>query len=106
MRQEVRSAVASHFWEQPVPSAHSLDGLAYTLPAEPLPVLPAPSGLSRTQQLVALQALPLPAVPAYDESAGGVVSATSSEAPFCCQATQRPIHTLPAALHHVKLTLR
>ncbi|KAK9808249.1 hypothetical protein WJX73_003474 [Symbiochloris irregularis] len=72
-RQEVRGAVASHFWEAAVQSSHSLDGLAYTLPGEPAPVLPPPSGLSRQQLLLALQALSLPLIPAFDGAAGGLV---------------------------------
>lgn len=73
-RQEVRGAIASHFWEAAVQSSQSLDGLAYTLPGEPAPVLPAPSGLSRQQLLLALQALSLPLIPAFDGAAGGLVS--------------------------------
>lgn len=84
-RQEVRGAVSSHFWEQPVQSSHFLDGLAYNLPAEPLSVVPAPSGLSRTQQLLALQAWSLPLIPAFDGSAGGTVSFISSTTSCQCR---------------------
>ena len=63
----------AHFWEQPVQSAHSLDGLAHSLPTEPLPVTALPSGLSRTQQLLASQALSIPVFPSYDAPEGGVV---------------------------------
>ena len=72
-RQEVRQAIDVHFWEQPIQSAHALDGLAYSLPAEPLPLAPLPSGLSRTQQLLAAQALSIPVLPAFDGREGGVV---------------------------------
>lgn len=73
-RQEVRSAISSHFWETPLQSSRFLEGLAYSLPSEPQAVLPAPSGLSRTQQLLALQALSVPVIPAFDGAAGGMVS--------------------------------
>ena len=72
-RQEVRHAIDVHFWEQPVQSAQALDGLAYSLPAEPLPLSPLPSGLSRTQQLLAAQALSIPVLPAFDGQEGGLV---------------------------------
>ena len=73
-RQEVRGAITSQFWEQAVQSTRSLDGVTKTLPSEPPPLSQAgPSGLSRTQQLLAAQALSVPALPSYDGSEGGVV---------------------------------
>ena len=61
-------------------SAHSLDGLAYSRPTEPLPVTALPSGLSRTQQLLASQALSIPVFPSYDAAEGGLVCPVSFEA--------------------------
>ena len=55
-------------------STRSLDGLARTLPCEPPPLAQTcASGLSRTQQLLALQALWFPCVPSYDADMGGLV---------------------------------
>ena len=74
-RGEVRGAIAAQFWDQPVQSVKSVDGLVRTLPCEPPPLGQcASSGLSRAQQMVAVQALELPFTPAYDASEGGVVS--------------------------------
>lgn len=57
-----------------VQSTRSLDGLARTLPCEPPPLAQTcASGLSRTQQLLALQALWFPCVPSYDADMGGLV---------------------------------
>ena len=73
-RQEVRDAIASQFWEQPVQSARTVEGLTHTLPCEPPPLTQTGfSGLSRTQQLVAAQALGVPVFPSYDHASGGVV---------------------------------
>lgn len=74
-RQKVRGAIAAQFWEQPISSSRSIDGIARTLPCEP-PPLPqtAPSGLSRSQQLLAAQALHIFALPAFDGNHGGLVS--------------------------------
>ena len=74
-RQEVRDAIGAQFWDMPVQSARSADGLTWSLPCEPAPLAQTyPSGLSRTQQLLAAQAVLLPALPAFDGAAGGVVS--------------------------------
>eukprot|EP00884_Botryococcus_braunii_P003685 jgi/Botrbrau1/13317/Bobra.0315s0015.1 len=73
-RQKVRGAIASQFWEQPIASSRAIDGIARTLPCEPPPLSQtAPSGLSRSQQLLAAQALHIPALPAFDGSHGGLV---------------------------------
>ncbi|KAK9806896.1 hypothetical protein WJX72_006721 [[Myrmecia] bisecta] len=73
-RQEVRCAVCAQFWEQPVQSSKSSDGLARTLPCEPPPLsLTSPTGLNRTQELLAIQALGIPCMPAFDADGGGVV---------------------------------
>lgn len=78
-RGEVRGAIAAQFWDQPVQSVKSVDGLVRTLPCEPPPLGQcASSGLSRTQQMVAVQALELPFTPAYDASEGGVVMSLQS----------------------------
>lgn len=74
-RQSSRNAINSQFWEQPVHSAKSIDGLSWSLPCEPPTLdLTGPSGLSRTQQLIASQALRVPFFPSYDASSGGLVS--------------------------------
>ncbi len=74
-RQKVRGAIAAQFWEQPIASSRAIDGIARTLPCEPPPLSQtAPSGLSRSQQLLAAQALHIPALPAFDGSHGGLVS--------------------------------
>jgi hypothetical protein len=74
-RNAVRSGISSQFWEQPVHSSRSIDGLVWSLPGEPGPLsLTLSSGLSRTQQVKAVQALGLPALPSYDGSSNGVVS--------------------------------
>ena len=73
-RQEVRNAIASQFWDQPVLSAKSLDGLARTLPCEPPPVgQTADSGLIRAQELLVAQALGLSFMPGYSSLDGGLV---------------------------------
>ncbi|KAK9843446.1 hypothetical protein WJX81_003011 [Elliptochloris bilobata] len=73
-RARVRGAIHANFWDQPVQSTRSLDGLARTLPCEPPPLTQTcASGLSRTQQLLALQALWFPCVPSYDADMGGLV---------------------------------
>ena len=76
-RQEVRQAISSQFWDQPVQSAVSQDGLAKTLPCEPPPLnQTAYSGLFRPQQMLVMQALGLPALPGYSHRDGGVVSSS------------------------------
>jgi hypothetical protein len=61
-----------------------LSGQACTAPCEPQPLrLSAPSGLSRTQFLVATRAARLPLFPAYCEDHGGTVSACSLCACAC-----------------------
>ena len=98
-RQEVRDAIGAQFWDMPVQSARSADGLTWSLPCEPAPLAQTyPSGLSRTQQLLAAQAVLLPALPAFDGAAGGVVSnavlyrppqlsSRLSSEEKCCEAT-------------------
>ena len=73
-RARVRGAIHANFWDQPVQSTRSLDGLVRTLPCEPPPLTQTcASGLSRTQQLLALQALWFPCVPSFDADMGGLV---------------------------------
>lgn len=73
-RQEVRNAISSQFWEQPIQSTKSIDGLARHLPGEPTPLSQtACSGLSRHQQLIVYQSLGLPFFPSYTNDNGGVV---------------------------------
>lgn len=75
-RQDVKSAIACQFWEQPSHSTRSIDGLVWSLPCEPPALnLTGSSGLSRTQQLIAAQALGAPAVPSYDANSEGLVGA-------------------------------
>mgnify|MGYP001113895037 CR=1 FL=1 len=74
-RQDVKSAIACQFWEQPSHSPRSIDGQVWSLPCEPPALnLTGSSGLSRTQQLLAAQALGLPAAPSYDADCEGLVS--------------------------------
>ena len=71
LQQKRLAACSQHFAVQ---STRSLDGLARTLPCEPPPLAQTcASGLSRTQQLLALQALWFPCVPSYDADMGGLV---------------------------------
>ncbi|PRW57399.1 TRIGALACTOSYLDIACYLGLYCEROL chloroplastic [Chlorella sorokiniana] len=73
-RQNVKSSIASQFWEQPVHSTKSLDGQLWSLPCEPPALnLTGSSGLSRTQQLLAAQAVRVPFFPSYDGASDGVV---------------------------------
>lgn len=73
-RQEVRNAISSQFWEQPIQSTKSIDGLARHLPGEPTPLCQtACSGLSRHQQLIVYQSLGLPFFPSYTNDNGGLV---------------------------------
>ena len=77
-RARVRGAIHANFWDQAVQSVRALDGLARTLPCEPPPLgQTCASGLSRTQQLLALHALWVPFVPAFDANSGGLVRASS-----------------------------
>jgi hypothetical protein len=63
------------------PTCRSLTGQSCTAPGEPQPLpLNAPSGLSRTQFLVAAHAVRVPVFPSYCEEHGGTVSATLSRA--------------------------
>ena len=74
-RADVKSAISSQFWEQQVHSTRSIDGVVWALPCEPPALnLVGSSGLSRTQQLLAVQALGVPALPSYDGNSEGVVS--------------------------------
>lgn len=73
-RQEVRQAISSQFWDQPLQSTISQDGLAKTLPCEPPPLSQTGySGLFRPQELLVTQALGLPAMPGYSQQDGGLV---------------------------------
>ena len=74
-RQEVRNAISSQFWDQPVHSVRSVDGTARTLPCEPPPIgQTAASGLLRSQELLATQAAGLPVMPGFSSLDGGLVS--------------------------------
>lgn len=71
-RRAARSALPSHFWGLEHSSSARLDGVAWSAPGEPAPLpLLAPSGLVRTQELLALQALGAPAVPAWHGGSPG-----------------------------------
>ncbi len=75
MTRELIAGFTSHFWGQPSQSTQSLDALVVSAPGEPSPMpLNAPSGLSRTQFLVASQALTLPCFPTFCKQHGGLVS--------------------------------
>lgn len=83
-RQNVKSSIASQFWEQPVHSTKSLDGQLWSLPCEPPALnLTGSSGLSRTQQLLAAQAVRVPFFPSYDGASDGVVGAAWGEWSGC-----------------------
>lgn len=75
LRASVLDTLHAHFWQLPSQSAASLDGCTVLAPGAPAP-LPAcaPSGLSRTQFLVAAQAATLPAFPSVCQAEGGVVA--------------------------------
>lgn len=78
-RQEVRNAISSQFWDQPVHSVRSLDGTARTLPCEPPPIgQTAASGLLRSQELLATQAAGLTVMPGFSSQDGGLVSLSSA----------------------------
>jgi len=71
----VQSELGAQFWAQPVQSARVIAGSTCTAPCEPPPLsLTAPSGLSRTQLVVAAHAAGLPLYPGYCEEHGGAVS--------------------------------
>lgn len=68
------AGLAAQFWGQPVASARVVAGITAAAPCEPPPLpLAAPSGLSRTQTLVAAHAAGVPLFPAYCEAHGGAV---------------------------------
>lgn len=70
----VQGGLGAQFWAQPVQSSRTLVGSTCTVPCEPPPLpLCAPSGLSRTQLVVASQAAGLPAFPGWCEEHGGAV---------------------------------
>ncbi|KIY96659.1 hypothetical protein MNEG_11303 [Monoraphidium neglectum] len=70
----VRGALGAQFWAQPVESGRAVVGATAATPCEPPPLpLAAPSGLSRTQLLVAAQAAGLPFFPGWCEAHGGTV---------------------------------
>ena len=74
-RQEVRNAITSQFWDQPVQSGRSVDGTARTHACEPPPAgQTAAGGLLRSQQLLVTQAACLPVMPGFTQDHGGVVS--------------------------------
>lgn len=71
----LQGALGTQFWAQPVQSARNVVGATCTVPCEPPPLpLCTPSGLSRTQLLVASHAAGLPLFPGWCEEHGGVVS--------------------------------
>ena len=83
-RQEVRNAIASQFWDQPVHSIRSLDGMARTLACEPPPLgQTAASGLLRPQELLVTQASGLPVMPGFSSHKGGVVSFLATKMITC-----------------------
>lgn len=73
-RQGSRSSLSSQFWESTEHSTRYIDGRVWKLACEPPALyINGSSGVSRSQQLVALQALGIPAIPSYDQHSGGVV---------------------------------
>ncbi|KAG1671986.1 hypothetical protein FOA52_013359 [Chlamydomonas sp. UWO 241] len=74
LTRELIAGFSSHFWGAGAGSAQSLDGLVVAGPGEPSPLpTTSPSGLSRTQFLVASQAVTLPCFPTYCRQHGGLV---------------------------------
>ena len=74
-RQGVRNAISSQFWDQPVQSGRSIDGVARLHACEPPPAgQTAAAGLMRSQELLVTQAAGLPVMPGFSEDNGGVVS--------------------------------
>eukprot|EP00775_Hariotina_reticulata_P006226 gene6226-6463_t len=75
LEDHVQGALSAQFWSQGIESARSLTGYSCTAPGEPQPLsLNAPSGLSRTQFLVAAHAVRVPVFPSYCEQHGGTVA--------------------------------
>lgn len=75
LHSELLSSMGAQFWNQGTQSTLSLDGLACTAPGEPTPLpLNTPSGISRTQFLIAAQAMTLPGFPSHNSSDGGIVA--------------------------------
>lgn len=100
-RQDVKSAIACQFWEQPSHSTRSIDGQAWSLPCEPPALnLTGSSGLSRTQQLVAAQALGVPAFPSYDAHSEGLVGGGRASG-GCAQGGGGPSSRWGQRLWHV-----
>lgn len=63
-----------HSWQCSLQSPRSFSGQCQTLPCEPPPLAQcAFQGLNKAQQMIAIQAIGLPAIPAYDVNDGGVV---------------------------------
>lgn len=80
-RSNARNALHSQFWECEEHSARYLDGITCKLPCEPTSLsMTSPSGISRSQQLVAAQSVGIPFIPSYDGHGGGVVCFT----PYIC----------------------
>lgn len=99
-RQEVRNAISSQFWDQPVHSARSLDGTARTLACEPPPVgQTAASGLLRSQGLLATQAAGLPLMPGFCKHQGGVVSCLITSPGRAGYSPRNAINTAHGALN-------
>eukprot|EP00882_Tetradesmus_deserticola_P032039 GHRQ01036250.1.p1 GENE.GHRQ01036250.1~~GHRQ01036250.1.p1 ORF type:complete len:192 (+),score=29.26 GHRQ01036250.1:136-711(+) len=74
LEDHVHGALAAQFWSQSIENTRSLNGLACTAPCEPQPLrLHAPSGLSRTQFLVAAHAVRVPVFPGFCDEHGGTV---------------------------------
>eukprot|EP00879_Flechtneria_rotunda_P024920 GHRR01026447.1.p1 GENE.GHRR01026447.1~~GHRR01026447.1.p1 ORF type:complete len:127 (+),score=11.14 GHRR01026447.1:166-546(+) len=86
LKDHVNGAVAAQFWSQGIHNARSLTGQGYTAPCEPQPLrLNAPSGLSRTQFLVAAHAVRVPVFPGFCEEHGGTVSSNLHQQRTACK---------------------
>lgn len=73
-RSNARSALHSQFWECEEHSARYIDGVTSKLPCEPTSLsMTAPSGVSRSQQLIAAHSIGIPVIPSYDGHGGGLV---------------------------------
>ena len=102
-RQEVRNAIASQFWDQPVQSGRSIDGTARLHACEPPPAgQTAAGGLMRSQELLITQAAGLPVMPGFSEDNGGVVSWQSFHTQQdCTDVAQNMSFISPVHLDHV-----
>lgn len=74
LRRELTSSFGSRFWLQPVLTPARVEGRSWTKAAGvgPLPLL-SPTGISRSQLLVASAAAGMPGLPSWSTKQGGLV---------------------------------